>query len=103
MGVDTSTVARGTTIDKESKHAVEDFSKLYRSASAQILAFADAIDREARAALKAQGLARYERITDAEVAAKKAEQESQRIAAREAAEAMSAEDKPIHIDDDLLD
>ena len=101
--VETATVARGTTIDAESKHAVEDFSKLYMSSSGHIRAFADSIDREARSVLKAQGLARYEKISDAELAQKKAEQESVRMAAREAAEAMSAEDKPITIDDDLLD
>jgi pimeloyl-ACP methyl ester carboxylesterase len=101
--VETATVARGTTIDPESKHAVENFDKLYKSSSAHIMAFADAIDREARSALKAQGLARYEKISDEEIAAKKAEQMAARMAAREAAEAMSAEDKPIEIDDELLD
>ena len=63
----------------------------------------DAIDREAREALKTQGLARYEKISDAEIAAQAAEKESSRMAAREAAEAMAAEDKPIEMDDDLLD
>lgn len=52
--VETATVARGTTIDKESKHAVEDFTKLYKSSSTHMLNFADAIDKEARSALKAQ-------------------------------------------------
>lgn len=101
--VETATVARGTTIDKESKHAVEDFAKLYKSSSTHMLNFADAIDKEARSALKAQGLARYEKISDAEIAAKSAEAESARLAARDAAQAMSALDKPIEIDDDLLD
>ena len=102
-GVETGTVARGTTIDKESGNAVEDFAKLYLSTSSHVLAFADAIDKEARSALKAQGLARYERISDAEIAAKAAEDESKRMAAREAAQAMSANDEPIEVDDDLLD
>ena len=101
--VETATVARGTTIDAESKHAVEDFAKLYKSCSGHLLSFADNIDREARAALKAQGLARYEKVSEAEIAQKTAEKESKRMAAREAAQAMSTEDNPIHIDDDLLD
>ena len=42
-------------------------------------------------------------ISEEEIAMKKAEQESARMAAREAAEAMAAEDKPIAIEDDLLD
>ena len=57
---------------------------------------------QARSSLKTSGLARYERVSDAEVAARAAEVESKRMAAREAAEAMSTEDKPIEIDDDLL-
>jgi len=102
QSVDTATVNRGTSIDKESGHAIEDHAKLYQSSSAHILAFADAIDREARLALKAQGLARYEKVSEAEVAAKKAEREAARMAAREAAQAMAAEDKPIEVDDELL-
>ena len=100
--IETGTIARGTTIDAESKHAVEDFAKLYKSAAGHMRTFADNIDREARAALKAQGLARYEKVSEAEIAAKNAAKESARMAAREAAEAMSAEDKPIEVDDDLL-
>jgi hypothetical protein len=101
--VETATVNRGTAIDKESGHAIENFAKLYDSVSSHLMGFADAIDREAREALRAQGLARYEKITDAEIAAKKAEAESTRMAAREAAEAMASEDRPIQIDEDLLD
>ena len=102
-GVDVATVSRGTSIDKESGHAVEDFARLFLSAASHVRAFADAIDRDARASLRAQGLVRYERITDEEIAQQKAEQESARMAAREAAEAMAKEDQPISIDDDLLD
>ena len=101
--VETATVSRGTSIDRESGHAVEDFEKLYASASSLLQAFADVIDREARSALKAQGLARYETISEAEIAQKAAEKEAARMAAREAAEAMAKEDKPIEIDADLLD
>ena len=57
----------------------------------------------ARSALKAQGLVRYEKVTEEEIAMKNAEKESQRMAAKEAAEAMAKEDVPIDIDDDLLD
>ena len=101
--VSTATIVRGTTIDPESKHAVEDFAKLYKSSAGHFINFADAIDREARQVLKASGRARYEKVSDAEIAQKAAEKESNRMAAREAAEAMSAEDKPISMDDDLLD
>lgn len=101
--VEIATVARGTSIDKESGHAIEDFAKLYASSSSHILAFADIIDRDQRAALKAQGRVRYEKVSEEEIAQKKAEKESARMAAREAAEAMAAEDKPIEISDDLLD
>ena len=101
--VETCTVTRGTSIDKESGHAVEDFGKLYTSTSQHLQSFADVIDREARSALKAQGLVRYEKVTEEEIAMKNAEKESQRMAAKEAAEAMAKEDVPIDIDDDLLD
>jgi pimeloyl-ACP methyl ester carboxylesterase len=101
--VEFATVARGTTIDKESKQAVEDFSKQYRSAAGHILGFADAIDKEARSALKAQGLARYEKVSEAEVAMQKAAAESARMAAKETSVAMSANDRPVDVDDDLFD
>ena len=101
--VETATVSRGTAIDRESGHAVEDFTKLYASSSGLLLAFADSLDREQRAALKAQGLVRYEKVSAEEIAQAKADKESARMAAREAAEAMAKEDAPIHIDDDLLD
>ena len=101
--VETATVSRGTSIDKESGHAVEDFAKLFASSSGLILGFADTIDAEARTELKRQGLARYEKVSEEEIAQAKAEKEAARMAAREAAEAMAKEDKPIEIDDDLLD
>ena len=103
LAVDTATVARGTAIDKESGHALEDFAKLFQSSASHVLAFADRIDAEARQALKAQGLARYEKVSEEEIAQKNAEKESARMAAREAAEAMAKEDVPIEISDDLLD
>lgn len=102
-GVDTATVNRGTSIDKESGHAIEDFAKLYTSVSGHLMTFADGIDKAARDALKSQGLVRYEKVTEEEIAMKKAEEESARMAARDAAQAMAAEDKPISIDDELLD
>ena len=46
---------------------------------------------------------RYEKISEAEIAQQKAEKEAARMAAKEAAEAMAKEDKPIEIDDELLD
>ena len=103
VSVEVATVVRGTTIDKESRHAVEDFAKQYASCSKHLLAFADLIDKEARAALKAQGLARYEKISDAEIAAAKAEEESARMAAKEASLAMSANDAPIEFNPDDYD
>jgi pimeloyl-ACP methyl ester carboxylesterase len=102
-GVDIATVNRGTAIDKESGHALEDFAKMYVSVSGHVMTFADGIDKESRAALKAQGMVRYEKVSEEEIAMQNAEKESLRMAAREAAEAMAAEDKPIDIDDDLLD
>ena len=101
--VDLATVSRGTSIEKESGHAVEDFARLHVSCASHVRAFADRIDREARSALKAQGRVRYEKVSDEEVAQQRAEKESARMAAREAAEAMASEDKPIEISDDLLD
>ena len=48
-------MVRGTQIDKETGFALEDFAKLYQSIAANVMSFADVIDREARSALKAQG------------------------------------------------
>ena len=71
--------------------------------NSQLSDFADALDKEARAALKAQGLAKYERVTVEEQEQAAAEKEAARMAAREVAEAMSSQDKPLEFSDDMFD
>ena len=102
-GVETSTVSRGTAIDKESGHAIEDRAKLFASVSGLLLGFSDAIDKEARSALRAQGLARYEKVSEEDVEQKAARMEAARMEAREVAEAMASHDKPIDLPDELLE
>ena len=68
-----------------------------------LLGFSDAIDKEARSALRAQGLARYEKVSEEDVEQKAARMEAARMEAREVAEAMASHDKPIDLPDELLE
>lgn len=95
--------ATGTTIDAESKQAIEDFSKLFGSAAQRVLAFTDDIDCQARDALKAKGLVRYVKYTEEEVNFRAAEREASKRAAKEAASIMKEGDSPIDFNPDDFD
>ena len=92
-GVQTAVGNRGTQVD-EFKSVSDDPAKLLASVASHVLGFADALDRDARAALRAKGQVRYEPITTAELEEKAAAAESVRLAAKEAARAMRRDDEP---------
>jgi len=102
--VGVSIVHRGTTLDKESKQSIEDFSKLFNSVAQHAIAFADAIDRDARSDLKAKGAVRYEKYTEQEMFDHWEKRQSDRQAAKEAASMMKQDDgPPIHFNPDDFD
>tara|TARA_B110001452_G_C15207577_1_gene418893 strand:- start:225 stop:1682 length:1458 start_codon:yes stop_codon:yes gene_type:complete len=92
-GVQMSIVNRGTTLD-ELKQVHEDFGVLYASAAAHALRFADALDAEQRAGLRARGEVRYEQLSEEELLERRYAAESRRLAAKEAAQNMRQDDLP---------
>ena len=88
-----SIVSRGTVLD-ELKQVQEDFGVMFASAAAHTLRFAEALDAEQRAELKAKGAVRYEAMTEDEILERKYQAESRRLAAKEAAANMRQDDAP---------
>ena len=91
--VQMSIVSRGTVLD-ELKQVQEDFGVMFASAAAHTLRFAEALDAEQRAELKAKGAVRYEAMTEDEILERKYQAESRRLAAKEAAANMRQDDAP---------
>jgi len=101
--VQMSIVSRGTTLD-ELKQPVEDFGVMYASVAAHALRFAEDLDAEERAQLRAKGAVRYETMTADEILERKYQAESRRLAAKEAARNMQQDDAPppeFNSDDEL--
>lgn len=101
--VQMSIVSRGSSLD-ELKQPIEDFGVMFASVAAHALRFAEGLDAEERAQLRAKGAVRYVAMTADEILERKYQAESRRLAAKEAARNMQQDDAPppeFNSDDEL--